>query len=212
MKRIFSLILAFVLLISFAACAKEVAPAASGLPEGYAASDEETDLVCIEMENGGVILLELYPEIAPKTVANFKKLVGQGFYDGLTFHRVRRNFVIQGGDPQGNGSGGPGWSIEGEFTSNGFENDLQHTRGVLSMARAKDPNSAGSQFFIMHKTDHSLDGNYAAFGRVVVGMNVVDEIATCQGAGETPVEKQVMKRVFFVEYTGEAQPAETAQE
>ena len=134
-------------------------------------------MVQIEMENGGKILLELYPEAAPKTVENFLKLVSEGFYDGLTFHRVIPGFMIQGGDPLGNGMGGAKEHIIGEFKQNGFDNPLKHERGVISMARAFDPNSASSQFFIMHKNAPHLDGAYAAFGRVVEGMETVDEIA-----------------------------------
>ena len=135
-------------------------------------------MVVIEMENGGVIELELYPEAAPKTVANFEKLVNGGFYDGLIFHRVIPGFMIQGGDPQGNGMGGAKEKIVGEFKANGFDNPIKHVRGVISMARAYDPNSASSQFFIMHANAPHLDGQYAAFGKVISGMEVVDEIAS----------------------------------
>ena len=135
-------------------------------------------MVVIEMENGGIIELELYPEAAPKTVANFLKLVGEGFYDGLIFHRVIKGFMIQGGDPQGNGMGGAKDNIIGEFKANGHDNPIKHVRGVISMARAYNPNSASSQFFIMHKDAPHLDGQYAAFGKVVSGMDVVDEIAS----------------------------------
>ena len=135
-------------------------------------------MVVIEMENGGKIELELYPEAAPKTVANFLKLVGEGFYDGLIVHRVIPGFMIQGGDPQGNGMGGAKENIVGEFKANGFDNPIKHTRGVISMARAYNPNSASSQFFIMHANAPHLDGQYAAFGKVVSGMEVVDEIAS----------------------------------
>ena len=135
-------------------------------------------MVTITMENGGVIKLELYPEIAPITVENFEKLVKDGFYDGLIFHCVIRGFMIQGGCPQGTGTGGPGWQIKGEFARNGVKNDLKHTRGVISMARSMSPNSAGSQFFIMHEDAPHLDGSYAAFGKVVEGMDVVDAIAS----------------------------------
>ena len=135
-------------------------------------------MIVIEMENGGTIELELYPEAAPKTVANFTKLVSEGFYDGLIFHRVIKGFMIQGGDPQGNGMGGAKENIVGEFRANGFDNPIKHTRGVISMARAYNPNSASSQFFIMHKDAPHLDGQYAAFGKVVSGMDVVDEIAS----------------------------------
>ena len=134
-------------------------------------------MVKIEMENGGIIRLELYPEVAPKTVANFLALVRRGFYDGLIFHRVIPGFMIQGGDPLGNGMGGADESIVGEFAANGYQNDLKHTRGVISMARAYNPNSASSQFFIMHADAPHLDGQYAAFGRVTEGMETVDEIA-----------------------------------
>lgn len=133
--------------------------------------------VIIEMENGDIMKGELYPEIAPITVANFEKLAAEGFYDGLIFHRVIPGFMIQGGCPNGTGTGGPGYSIKGEFSMNGFKNDLKHTEGVLSMARAMHPDSAGSQFFIMHKTSPHLDGQYAAFGKVIEGMDIVNDIA-----------------------------------
>ncbi len=135
-------------------------------------------MVTITMDDGKEIRLELYPELAPITVENFVKLVKQGFYDGLTFHRIIPGFMIQGGDPDGNGTGGPGWHIKGEFASNGVKNDLKHTRGVISMARSMDPNSAGSQFFIMHADSPHLDGDYAAFGKVVDGLDEVDRIAS----------------------------------
>lgn len=134
-------------------------------------------MVTIEMESGKKIVIELDPTAAPETVKNFEKLVSEGFYDGLIFHRVISGFMIQGGCPEGSGMGGPGYSIRGEFAQNGFNNPLKHTRGVISMARAMDPNSAGSQFFIMHKDAPHLDGAYAAFGKVVEGIEVVDEIA-----------------------------------
>ena len=132
-------------------------------------------MVVIEMENGKEIEIELYPDIAPISCENFEKLVKQGFYDGLTFHRVIEGFMIQGGCPNGTGTGGPGWTIKGEFAANGVQNDLKHTRGVLSMARAMDPDSAGSQFFIMHEDAPHLDGEYAAFGKVIEGMETVDD-------------------------------------
>lgn len=162
-------------------------------------------IVTIEMEDGGIIRAELYPEIAPNTVRNFISLVKKGFYDGVIFHRVIPGFMIQGGDPTGTGMGGPGYSIEGEFTSNGFQNDLKHTRGVLSMARAMDPNSAGSQFFIMHKTSPHLDGAYAAFGKITEGMDIVNKIAeTATDYSDRPLEPQRMKTVtvetFGVDY------------
>lgn len=137
----------------------------------------QNPIVTITMEDGSVIRAELYPEIAPNTVNNFLSLIRKGFYDGLIFHRVIRGFMLQGGDPEGTGMGGPGYSIRGEFSSNGFENDLKHTAGVLSMARTMDPDSAGSQFFIMHADAPHLDGEYAAFGKVIEGMDVVNRIA-----------------------------------
>ena len=153
-------------------------------------------MVVIEMENGGVIKLELCPEAAPKTVANFEKLVGEGFYDGLTFHRVISGFMIQGGDPLGNGMGGSKDNIVGEFAMNGHPNPIEHRRGVISMARSSMPNSASSQFFIMHADAPYLDGNYAAFGRVTEGMDVVDEIAGVATDGrDKPRVPQGVKRV-----------------
>ena len=155
-------------------------------------------MVVIEMENGKKIKLELYPDIAPITVENFEKLVKQGFYDGLIFHRVIKGFMIQGGCPDGTGMGGPGHQIKGEFASNGVKNDLKHTRGVISMARSMMKDSAGSQFFIMHQDAPHLDGEYAAFGKVVEGIEVVDEIAnTKTGMGDRPVEEQKMKKVYI---------------
>ncbi len=151
-------------------------------------------MVIIEMENGKKIEVELLPEYAPNTVKNFLTLVNEGFYDGLIFHRVIRGFMIQGGCPSGNGMGGPGYCIPGEFKKNGFNNGLKHERGVISMARAMDPNSAGSQFFIMHEDGFFLDGEYAAFGRVISGMDVVDEIANTQtGPGDRPIVPQRIK-------------------
>ena len=151
----------------------------------------ETINIKIEMENGGTIRAELYPDIAPITVENFVKLVKNQFYDGLIFHRVIPGFMIQGGDPEGNGMGGPGYGIKGEFLSNGFKNDLKHTRGVLSMARAMDPNSAGSQFFIMVADAPHLDGDYAGFGKVTEGMDVVDQIVSAErDMWDKPLEDQ----------------------
>lgn len=153
-------------------------------------------IVTIEMENGGIIKVELYPAVAPNTVNNFISLVNHGFYDGVIFHRVIEGFMIQGGDPQGIGVGGPGYSIKGEFARNGFKNDLKHERGVLSMARSMLPNSAGSQFFIMHQNSPHLDGDYAAFGKVIEGMDVVDAIATtATDSSDRPLDNQVMKKV-----------------
>ncbi len=154
-------------------------------------------IVTITMDDGGVITLELYPNIAPETVNNFVSLVNKGFYDGLSFHRIIPGFMIQGGDPLGNGTGGPGYSIKGEFKSNGFRNDLRHERGVISMARAMDPNSAGSQFFIMHADAPHLDGSYAAFGKVIDGMGVVDSIASVRTNmfNDAPVTPVIIKSI-----------------
>ena len=156
----------------------------------------ENPIITIEMENGGIIKAELYPEIAPNTVNNFISLIKGGFYDGVIFHRVIPGFMIQGGCPLGEGFGNPGYAIRGEFAANGFENNLQHDTGVLSMARSSDPDSAGSQFFIMHETSPHLDGQYAAFGRVTEGQDVVDAIAnTSRNHGDKPNVEQKMKRV-----------------
>ena len=161
-------------------------------------------IVTIEREDGGEIQIELYAETAPNTVRNFVSLVSKGFYNGTTFHRVIPGFMIQGGDPEGNGMGGPGYTIAGEFAMNGFHNDLKHTRGVLSMARAMDPNSAGSQFFIMVEDAPHLDNQYAAFGRVITGMDVCDRIvATRTNFRDMPLKPQVMKSVT-VETFGES--------
>ncbi len=162
----------------------------------------------IEMEDGGTMVLELYPDIAPNTVANFIELANSGFYDGVIFHRVISGFMIQGGDPQGSGMGGPGYNIKGEFAANGFENNLSHQRGVISMARAQHPDSAGSQFFIMHADADYLDGNYAAFGRVIEGIEVVDAIAgVSTNASDRPLDPQVIRSITVdtkgVEYTAE---------
>lgn len=162
-------------------------------------------IVTFEMENGDIFKVELYPEKAENTVRNFISLVNDGFYDGLIFHRVIKNFMIQGGDPEGTGMGGPGYAIAGEFSQNGYKNDLKHERGVISMARSMMPNSAGSQFFIMHKDSPHLDGAYAGFGRVIEGMDVVDKIATTKtGFSDKPKEEQKMKKVtvdtFGVDY------------
>ena len=162
-------------------------------------------IVTFEMENGDIIKAELYPEVAPNTVNNFISLVSKGFYDGLIFHRVIPGFMIQGGDPKGTGVGGPGYSIKGEFTANRFKNDLKHDRGVLSMARTMAPNSAGSQFFIMHENSPHLDGQYAAFGKVIEGIEAVDTIANVRtDYNDKPRTLQVMKKVtvetFGVEY------------
>lgn len=162
-------------------------------------------IVTFTMADGGIIKAELYPEIAPVSVNNFISLIQKNFYDGLIFHRVINGFMIQGGDPNGTGTGGPGYSIPGEFAINGFENNLKHTEGVLSMARAMHPDSAGSQFFIMHKAGPHLDGSYAAFGKVIEGMDVVNRIAECKtDYSDKPIEDQVMESVtvdtFGVDY------------
>ena len=159
-------------------------------------------MVRITMQDGGVIDLELDEKAAPITVENFLKLVNAKFYDGTIFHRVIAGFMIQGGDPQGTGMGGPGWTIKGEFAQNGVDNPISHKRGVISMARAMDPDSAGSQFFIMHANAPHLDGAYAAFGKITEGMNVVDRIAsakTNRWAGDRPYEDQVMETVRVIE-------------
>ena len=169
-------------------------------PPGGEGGKEAFQLVTITMENGKKIEIELYPDVAPITVENFTKLVKEGFYNGLIFHRVIPGFMIQGGCPQGSGMGGPGYSIKGEFTQNGFTNNLAHDRGVLSMARAMSPNSAGSQFFIMHQDAPHLDGQYAAFGKVVSGMEVVDEIASVPcNRMDRPLEDQRMATVTITE-------------
>lgn len=163
-------------------------------------------IVTFTMENGDVMKAELYPEIAPKSVNNFVNLVQKRFYDGLIFHRVIAGFMIQGGDPEGTGMGGPGYSIKGEFASNGFKNDLKHTRGVLSMARSMRPDSAGSQFFIMHQNAPHLDGDYAAFGKLIEGEDVLDKIAGVDtDYSDRPRKPQVMKTVT-VETFGEEYP------
>ena len=164
---------------------------------------KQNPIVTITMENGDVMKAELYPEVAPNTVNNFISLVKKGFYDGLIFHRIIYGFMIQGGCPQGTGTGGPGYSIKGEFSKNGFKNDLKHTEGVLSMARAMHPDSAGSQFFIMHKNSPHLDGSYAAFGKVTEGMDVVNKIAeTDTDFRDRPLDEQKIKSMT-VETFGE---------
>lgn len=165
----------------------------------------QNPIVTITMQNGEVMKLELYPDIAPNTVNNFISLIQHNFYDGLIFHRVIRGFMLQGGCPDGTGMGGPGYSIKGEFSQNGVENSLKHTEGVLSMARAMNPNSAGSQFFIMHKNSPHLDGGYAAFGKIIEGMDIVNKIAeTATDYNDRPLEDQIMKTVtvetFGVDY------------
>ena len=165
----------------------------------------QNPIITFEMENGDIMKAELYPQVAPNTVNNFISLVNKGFYDGLIFHRVINGFMIQGGDPEGTGMGGPGYGIKGEFAQNGFANDLKHSAGVLSMARSMMPNSAGSQFFIMHKDATHLDGAYAAFGKIIEGMDVVNKIAeVATDYSDRPMEDQRMKTVtvetFGVDY------------
>ena len=165
------------------------------------AEETQNPVATIEMENGGVITVELYPEVAPNTVANFIELANAGFYDGLIFHRVIAGFMIQGGDPTGTGMGGPGYAIKGEFAANGVENSLSHERGVISMARSSHPDSAGSQFFIMHADASYLDGQYAGFGKVTEGIEVVDAIATtATDSADRPVESQVIKSITVETY------------
>lgn len=167
---------------------------------------QKNPIVTIEMENKKIIKIELYPEVAPNTVNNFISLIQKNYYDGLIFHRVIPGFMLQGGCPDGTGMGGPGYSIKGEFSQNKFQNDLRHTAGVISMARTNMPNSAGSQFFIMHKDSPHLDGAYAAFGKVLEGMDVVNEIAAVKtDYSDKPLEAQVMKTVS-VELFGETYP------
>lgn len=171
--------------------------------------EERNPVVQIEVENGDIIKAELYPNIAPNTVNNFIHLAKQGYYDGVIFHRVIPGFMLQAGDPEGTGRGGPGYTIKGEFTSNGFENTLKHEPGVLSMARTMIPDSAGSQFFIMHKNSPHLDGDYAAFGRVIEGMDIVDKIANVTTDHfDKPLEEQKMKKVSVETYGVEYPPPE----
>ncbi len=206
-KKTIVLLLAALLLICSLACAKKGADAAR---RDQAAENEEANknekedfkvdkthpIATITMKDGGVIQLELYPETAPESVKNFISLANSGFYDGLIFHRVIFGFMIQGGDPDGKGTGGPGYSIKGEFSANGVQNDISHVRGVLSMARATPYDSAGSQFFICHQDSTFLDGQYAAFGRVISGMDVVDRIAkTTTDSKDKPYKDQIMESV-----------------
>ncbi|MDQ0860746.1 peptidylprolyl isomerase [Bacillus sp. V2I10] len=191
MKKL-GFVLMTLLLLLMAACGNETDDQSSDKP---AKKVEKNPIVTITMENGKQIKVELYPEIAPNTVANFVSLINDKFYDGLIFHRVIPEFMIQGGDPEGTGTGGPDYAIKGEFSSNGFENPLKHERGVISMARSQAPDSAGSQFFIMVADYPSLDGEYAAFGKVTEGMDAVDEIVSAETNGEKPVQDQKMKTV-----------------
>ncbi len=196
MKKITSIILIIASVILLAACGKSGAAGGAGEAAGSGDSKEVTN-VTIEMENGGIIKLELYPDIAPITVANFVKLAKSGFYDGLIFHRVINGFMIQGGDPEGTGMGGSDETIKGEFSANGVKNDISHERGVISMARnSRSMDSASSQFFIVQEDSTYLDGQYAAFGRVTEGMDVVDEIASvATDSKDRPLVEQKIKTI-----------------
>jgi len=196
-KKFYQIVLFTVLVVILAACGKETSDnKEQENTANYAEEVKENPIVTITMENDEKIIIELEPKTAPNTVANFISLVEDGFYDGLIFHRVIPGFMIQGGDPDGTGMGGPDYAIKGEFTSNGFENTLTHERGVISMARSQDPDSAGSQFFIMTEQATHLDGDYAAFGKVTEGMEMVDEIvAAKRGANDKPLEDQKIKTV-----------------
>lgn len=188
-KRIVCFALAVLCLLGLSACANT-----------NSGNNGEPIMVEITMRDGGVIKLELYPDMAPITVENFTKLAGEGFYDGLIFHRVINGFMIQGGDPEGTGMGGSGENIKGEFAINGVANDISHVRGVISMARARSYNSASSQFFIVHQDATYLDGQYAAFGRVIEGMDVVDAIAATQtNANDRPLTEQVIETIRVIE-------------
>lgn len=196
MKRIISVLLLCAMAFGLAACTDKTVAATS--TSVY--TDEVTNVVEIIMADGGYITIELYPDVAPITVENFKKLVSEGFYDGLIFHRVIADFMIQGGDPTGTGMGGSEENIKGEFLKNGVNNTLSHQRGVISMARSNDPDSASSQFFICHADSTYLDGSYAAFGKVIAGMETVDRIATVQtDASDRPIKEQKIKTIRFVE-------------
>lgn len=207
-KNLIKILSVLILIPVLAACSpKRELPSSESTQNGtvesisYTETDVETDTVKIEMSDGGIIIIELFPDIAPETVKNFKKLVSEKFYDGIIFHRVISGFMIQGGDPTGTGMGGSKETVKGEFGTNGFNNTLSHTRGVISMARTNDPDSASSQFFICHADcSSSLDGNYAAFGKVIAGMDTVDKIASTQtDSNDRPKQEQRMQSVRFVE-------------
>ncbi|MBD8038025.1 peptidylprolyl isomerase [Solibacillus sp. A46] len=197
MKKFYWMFFMAILMLGLAACGTETTDnTEQGSAEDYTAAITENPIVTITMENDEKIVIELEPKTAPNTVANFISLVEEGFYDGLIFHRVIPGFMVQGGDPDGTGMGGPDYSIKGEFSSNGFENTLTHERGVLSMARTQQPDSAGSQFFIMVEAATHLDGDYASFGKVIEGMEVVDKIVAVERDGsDKPKENQIMKTV-----------------
>lgn len=214
-KNKFFIFITFLAILVLAGCGTAREEGGSGgqasEPADYPEDVKDNPLVTITMESGEEIKLELYPKTAPNTVANFVSLVEEGFYNGLIFHRVIPDFMIQGGDPAGNGTGGPGYSIEGEFSANEIENEILHERGVISMARAQDPNSAGSQFFIMVNDAPHLDGQYAAFGKVIEGMDVVDKIVAVErDASDKPMEDQRMKTVT-VDTKGFAYPEPNKQ-
>lgn len=198
-------VIAAIVILVLALIAIVVAVVALTSNKGFSIRDldsysEDNAYVQLDVKDYGTIILELDPSAAPITVANFTKLVGSGFYDGLTFHRIISGFMIQGGDPQGTGMGGSDTKIKGEFSSNGWDNPIEHTRGVISMARSSDPDSASSQFFIVHKDSPHLNGLYAAFGRVVVGMDVVDAIAAVRtDSGDYPLEKVVIERALLLQ-------------
>ncbi len=203
--------IALIPLFSTAACSfgeKEEEPKAEEPAIEEPATEAKNPIVTIEMESGNIIKAELKPEYAPNTVSNFISLVEQGFYDGLIFHRVIPNFMIQGGCPQGSGMGNPGYSIKGEFSTNGYENNLQHEKGVLSMARSQHPDSAGSQFFIMVAAAPHLDGGYAAFGKVITGMEEVDRIVGVTSQNDRPLEEQRIKKVTVDTFGVEFPPVE----
>ncbi|MGP1906944.1 peptidylprolyl isomerase [Metabacillus sp. JX24] len=207
MKKTAVLIMAMLLLILTACGNKDQEQSA----EEPVKKVDKNPIVTITMENDKQIKVELYPEVAPNTVANFISLINDKFYDGLIFHRVIPEFMIQGGDPDGNGTGGPGYSIKGEFSSNGFENSLKHERGVISMARSQEPDSGGSQFFIMVADYPSLDGEYASFGKVTEGMDVVDEIVAVETENDKPLEDQKMKSVTVETFGEEYSEPEKAE-
>ncbi len=212
MKKFLCLMLTLVLLtIGMTSCASK---AEKAMLEKFDYTDDTTNFVCIDVEDFGYIVVELYPDIAPETVKNFQKLVGDGFYDGLIFHRVIKDFMIQGGDPEGTGMGGSDEKIKGEFSSNGFENNLAHKRGVISMARRSDnPDSASSQFFICHKDASYLDGDYAAFGEVVYGIETVDAIAEVRtNKNDKPYTDVVINTIKFVTAKEETNPAKVLNE
>lgn len=206
LKSLIKSILPIILILSLCACSQSQTPEFSSTPSGtiegitFCETDEETNYFKLEMSNGDLILFEIYPHFAPETCANFKNLVAQKFYDGIIFHRVIENFMIQTGDPTGTGSGGSSTKIKGEFLANGFNNVLSHSRGVISMARLGNPyyDSASSQFFICHADVFNLDGQYAAFGKVIAGMDTVDKIAAVKTVNNRPKKNQTMSSIRFI--------------